>query len=96
MTDAYIYDAIRTPRGKGRPDGALHEVTALRLSADTLNALPASTFQVVGIPLKCFSKAGADVGKVNEALVIESSGKLDLAFSQVKLGTVADKTVTCN
>ena len=43
MTDAYIYDAIRTPRGKGRPDGALHEVTALRLSADTLNALRART-----------------------------------------------------
>ena len=41
MTDAYIYDAIRTPRGKGRPDGSLHEVTALRLSADTLNALKA-------------------------------------------------------
>ena len=39
MTDAFIYDAIRTPRGKGRPDGSLHEVTALRLSADTLNAL---------------------------------------------------------
>ncbi len=39
MTDAYIYDAIRTPRGKGRKDGALHEVTALRLSALTLNAL---------------------------------------------------------
>ena len=39
MTDAYIYDAIRTPRGKGRPDGSLHEVTALRLSADTLNAI---------------------------------------------------------
>jgi acetyl-CoA C-acetyltransferase len=39
MTDAYIYDAIRTPRGKGRKDGALHEVTAARLSAVTLNAL---------------------------------------------------------
>ena len=39
MTDAYIYDAIRTPRGKGRPDGSLHEVTAARLSAFTLNAL---------------------------------------------------------
>jgi acetyl-CoA C-acetyltransferase len=39
MTDAYIYDAIRTPRGKGRKDGALHEVTSLRLSALTLNAL---------------------------------------------------------
>jgi acetyl-CoA C-acetyltransferase len=43
MTDAYIYDAIRTPRGKGRPDGALNEVTALRLSADTLNTLKART-----------------------------------------------------
>jgi acetyl-CoA C-acetyltransferase len=39
MTDAYIYDAIRTPRGKGRADGSLHEVTALRLSACVLDAL---------------------------------------------------------
>ena len=39
MTEAYIYAALRTPRGKGRKDGALHEVTALRLSALTLNAL---------------------------------------------------------
>jgi acetyl-CoA C-acetyltransferase len=39
MTDAYIYDALRTPRGKGRKDGSLHEVTALRLSAQTLNAI---------------------------------------------------------
>ena len=39
MTDAYIYDAIRTPRGKGRKDGSLHEVSAARLSAIALNAL---------------------------------------------------------
>ena len=39
MTDAYIYDALRTPRGKGRKDGALHEVSALRMSAQILNAL---------------------------------------------------------
>ena len=39
MTDAYIYDALRTPRGKGRKDGALHELTSVRLSALTLNAL---------------------------------------------------------
>jgi acetyl-CoA C-acetyltransferase len=39
MTEAYIYDALRTPRGKGRKDGALHEVTSLRLSALTLNAI---------------------------------------------------------
>ncbi|RJE89514.1 acetyl-CoA C-acetyltransferase [Paracoccus onubensis] len=39
MTEAYIYDAARTPRGKGRPDGSLHEVTALALSARLLNAV---------------------------------------------------------
>ncbi|HCP81033.1 MAG TPA: acetyl-CoA C-acetyltransferase [Octadecabacter sp.] len=39
MTDAYIYDAIRTPRGKGRKDGSLHEVTSAKLSAGVLNAL---------------------------------------------------------
>src|SRR6186713_3193877 len=64
--------------------------------AETLNAVPASQWQTVGVSLKCFTKAGADVTKVNEALVLETEGKLDLAFSQVKLGTVADKTLSCN
>ncbi|MDP4033648.1 MAG: acetyl-CoA C-acetyltransferase [Pseudorhodobacter sp.] len=41
MTDAYIFDAIRSPRGKGRPDGSLHEVTAVALSARILNAVKA-------------------------------------------------------
>ena len=41
MTDVYIYDAVRTPRGKGRPDGALHEVTSVALSAGVLNAMKA-------------------------------------------------------
>ncbi|MFT4013167.1 MAG: acetyl-CoA C-acetyltransferase [Paracoccus sp. (in: a-proteobacteria)] len=39
MTDAYIYDAARTPRGKGRPDGSLHEVTSVALSARLLDAI---------------------------------------------------------
>jgi acetyl-CoA C-acetyltransferase len=39
MNEAYIYDAVRTPRGKGRKDGSLHEVTAARLSAGVLDAL---------------------------------------------------------
>jgi acetyl-CoA C-acetyltransferase len=41
MTDAYIYDAVRSPRGKGRSDGALHELTAVALSAKVLNAVKA-------------------------------------------------------
>jgi len=40
-TDAYIYDAVRSPRGKGRKDGALHEVTSARLSIQMLNAIKA-------------------------------------------------------
>ncbi|MFV0332510.1 MAG: acetyl-CoA C-acetyltransferase [Tropicimonas sp.] len=39
MTDAYIYDALRTPRGRGNAGGALHEVTAARLSALVLDAI---------------------------------------------------------
>ena len=41
MTEAYIYDAVRSPRGKGRPDGSLHEVTSVALSAAVLNAVKA-------------------------------------------------------
>lgn len=39
MTDAFIYDAVRSPRGKGRADGALHELTSVALSAKVLNAV---------------------------------------------------------
>ncbi|MGO4851501.1 acetyl-CoA C-acetyltransferase [Phaeovulum sp. W22_SRMD_FR3] len=41
MTEAYIYDAARTPRGKGRADGSLHEVTSVALSARLMNAMKA-------------------------------------------------------
>ena len=36
MTEAYIYDAVRSPRGKGRSDGALHEITPLDLASQVL------------------------------------------------------------
>ncbi|MBA3448910.1 MAG: acetyl-CoA C-acetyltransferase [Pseudaminobacter sp.] len=39
MADAYIYDAVRTPRGRGKKDGSLHEVPAVRLGARVLEAL---------------------------------------------------------
>jgi acetyl-CoA C-acetyltransferase len=39
MPDAFIYDAIRTPRGRGKSDGALHEVSALHLAAQALGAI---------------------------------------------------------
>jgi acetyl-CoA C-acetyltransferase len=39
MTDAFIFDHVRSPRGKGRPDGALHEITPVSLAAQVLAAL---------------------------------------------------------
>ena len=39
MTEAFIYDAVRTPRGRGKPDGALHEVTSLFLASRALAAI---------------------------------------------------------
>jgi len=39
MSEAYIYDAVRTPRGKGKKDGALHEITALALASQQLQAI---------------------------------------------------------
>lgn len=41
--DAYIYDTARSPRGKGKKDGSLHEVSAVRLSAEVLNELQSRT-----------------------------------------------------
>jgi acetyl-CoA C-acetyltransferase len=37
--EAFIYDHVRTPRGKGRPDGALHEVTSVQLVTQLLQAM---------------------------------------------------------
>ena len=39
MTECFIYDTVRTPRGKGRKDGALHEVTALELGSQVLRSI---------------------------------------------------------
>lgn len=39
MSQAYIFDHVRTPRGKGKPDGSLHEITPVNLGAQVLSAL---------------------------------------------------------
>jgi acetyl-CoA C-acetyltransferase len=68
MTDAYIFDAVRTPRGKGRPDGALHEVTALRLAAGVLAAIrdrnDLDTARVEDVILGCVTAVGEQGGEI--------------------------------
>jgi acetyl-CoA C-acetyltransferase len=70
MTDAYIYDAVRTPRGKGRKDGALHEVTPVRLAVTALQAIrdrnKLDTRLVDDVVLGCvmpIGEQGADIAR---------------------------------
>ena len=70
MTEAYIFDAVRTPRGKGKKDGALHSVKPVDLVAGLLKALEKrnalDTSQVDDIVLGCVTPVGdqgADIAK---------------------------------
>ena len=70
MADAYIFDAVRTPRGKGKKDGSLHEITALSLATQVLEALrernDLDTSKVDDVILGCVSpvgEQGADIAR---------------------------------
>jgi acetyl-CoA C-acetyltransferase len=68
MTDAYLYDHVRTPRGKGRPDGKLHEISAVSLASQTLQALrdrnALDTTQVEEVILGCVAAVGEQGGNI--------------------------------
>ena len=68
MTDAYLYDHVRTPRGKGRPDGKLHEISAVSLASQTLQALrdrnALDTAQVEEVVLGCVAAVGEQGGNI--------------------------------
>ena len=74
MADAFIYDHVRTPRGRGKADGSLHEVTALNLAAQTLGAIrtrneldPALVDDVI---LGCVDPVGEAGGDIARAAAI--------------------------
>jgi acetyl-CoA C-acetyltransferase len=71
MGEAYIYDAVRTPRGKGKKSGSLHEITALDLATQPLKAIrdrnELDTSDVDDVVLGCVSpvgEQGADIARV--------------------------------
>ena len=71
MADAYIYDHVRTPRGRGKPDGALHTITPIQLAAQTLQAVrdrnELDTRLLDDVVLGCVSpigEQGADIARV--------------------------------
>ena len=72
MTDVFVYDHVRTPRGKGKADGSLHEVTALELATQALKAIKArnnlDTKRLVDdVVLGCVDpvgEAGGDIARI--------------------------------
>ncbi|HWE76925.1 MAG TPA: acetyl-CoA C-acetyltransferase [Pseudolabrys sp.] len=72
MPDAFIFDAVRTPRGRGKADGSLHEVTAVNLAAQALRALkdrhklePELVDDVVMGCVDPVGEAGGDIARVS-------------------------------
>jgi len=72
MPDAFVYDAVRTPRGRGKSDGALHEVTALNLATQALAAVKERNkldpLLVDDVVLGCVDpvgEAGGDIARVS-------------------------------
>lgn len=74
MPEAFIYDHVRTPRGRGKPDGSLHEVTALRLAETALRAIrdrnELDTRIVDDVVLGCVDPVGEAGGDIARAAAL--------------------------
>lgn len=72
MAEAYIYDAVRTPRGKGKSNGSLHEITSLQLATQTLKAIKErnglkDTSKIDDVILGCVTpigEQGSDIARI--------------------------------
>jgi acetyl-CoA C-acetyltransferase len=76
MPDCFIYDHVRTPRGRGKPDGALHRVTALELASQTLAAIRdrngLDTADIDDVVLGCVDPVGEAGGDIARAAAINA------------------------
>ncbi len=76
MAEAFIYDAVRTPRGRGKPDGALHEVSSLELATQALRELAArnvlDTALVDDVVLGCVDPVGEAGGDIARAAALNA------------------------
>ncbi len=76
MTDCFIYDAVRTPRGRGKKDGSLHEVTALELATKALKAIRdrnrLDTSSLDDVVLGCVDPVGEQGADIARAAVLKA------------------------
>ncbi len=76
MAEAFIYDAVRTPRGKGRKDGALHEITPIQLATQVLEAVRdrtgIDTAHVDDVVLGCVAPVGEQGSDIARTAVLNA------------------------
>lgn len=87
MAEAFIYDHVRSPRGKGRPDGALHEISAVELAGQVLGALrdrsDLDTALIDDVVLGCAQPVGEQGGNIARAAVLTAGYAESVAGQQV-------------
>ena len=87
MADALIYDHVRTPRGRGRPDGSLREITAVELAATPLRALAdrngLDTALIDDVVYGCAQPVGEQGGNIGRAAVLTADWAESVAGQQV-------------
>ena len=85
--EALIFDHVRTPRGKGKPDGALHEVTPVWLAAQPLQALrernQLDTSVVDDVVMGCVVPVGEQGGNVGRMAVLQADYAQSVAGVQL-------------
>ena len=89
MAEAYIYDAVRTPRGKGKSSGSLHEITALQLATQALKAIKdrnsLDTSKVDDVILGCVSPVGEQGSDIARTAVMNAE------YAQTTAGVQVDR-----
>ena len=87
MTDCYIYDAIRTPRGKGKKNGSLHEVTSVELATQVLNNLKdrndLDTGDIDDVVLGCVTPVGEQGADIARTAVLKADYDQSVAGVQI-------------
>ena len=88
MAEAYIYDAVRTPRGKGKANGSLHEQTSLQLATQVLEAIRdrnnLDTSKVDDVYMGCLSPIGEQGGNLPRIAVLNAGYAQTVAGVQVE------------
>jgi acetyl-CoA C-acetyltransferase len=87
MPDSFVYDHLRTPRGRGKPDGALHEVTALELATQALRAIrdrnELDTRLIDDVVLGCVDPVGEAGANIARTAVLNADYAQTVAGIQV-------------